>query len=105
MDESNTNQNLKKLAKQCVSVVDTATLKDGEIELWINAAIEDMKRQDIDANNKLDSSLLQASIMMFVKANFGNTDIKEKELAKRTYNSLCDSLSLSTDYKVVDNNV
>lgn len=95
---------LKKIAKQCLSIVETATLKDEEIVMWINAAISDLIRQDIDVENNLSDGLIQSAIVMFVKSNFGNTDIKEKELAQKSYNLLCQNLSLSKDYKVVDNN-
>lgn len=93
---------LKKLAKQCTSVISTSTLKDGEYELWINAGINDLLRQGIDAENKIDDSLIQGAIIMFVKSNFGNTDLKEKELAQKTYSLLCNNLSLSSEYKVVN---
>ena len=96
------NEELMTLAKQSVSIVETATIKDDEIEMWINAGKEDLKRQGI--NSELNKSLVKSAIVMFVKANFGNADIKEKELAQRTYNLLCNNLGLSSDYKVVDNN-
>ena len=96
------NEELMTLAKQSVSIVETATIKDDEIEMWINAGKEDLKRQGI--NSELNNSLVKSAIVMFVKANFGNVDIKEKELAQRTYNLLCNNLGLSSDYKVVDNN-
>ena len=80
--------------------VETATAKDEEIKMWINAGIADLKRQDIDTEK--DDSLIDSAIVMFVKSNFGNVDIKEKELAQRTYNLLCANLGLSTDYKVAD---
>jgi len=91
---------LLKLAKQSLSIVETATAKDEEIKMWINAGIADLKRQDIDTEK--DDSLIDSAIVMFVKSNFGNVDIKEKELAQRTYNLLCANLGLSTDYKVAD---
>ena len=91
---------LLKLAKQSLSIVETATAKDEEIKMWINAGIADLERQGI--NIKKDNSLIDSAIVMFVKANFGNVDIKEKELAQRTYNLLCANLGLSTDYKVAD---
>lgn len=97
------NKELKKLAKQCLSIVDTSTLKDREIELWLKAAIQDLKRQGIDVINKSNNSLVQGAIIMFVKANFGMVDIKEKELAQRTYSFLCNNLSLSSEFKEVDN--
>lgn len=91
---------LLKLAKQSLSIVETATAKDEEIKMWINAGIADLKRQDIDTEK--NDSLIDSAIVMFVKSNFGNVDIKEKELAQRTYNLLCANLGLSTEYKVAD---
>lgn len=93
---------LLKLVKQCLSIVETATLKDEEIKMWIQAGIADLIRQGIVASVGTTDSLIQSAIVMFVKANFGNVDIKEKELAQRTYSLLCANLSLSEDYKVVD---
>ena len=37
---------------------------------------------------------------MYVKANFGMCDIKEKELAQERYIQICNNLSLSSDYKI-----
>lgn len=90
------------LTKQSLSIIDTSTIKDDEIEMWINAGKEDLKRQNI--NSELDNPLIKSAIVMFVKANFGNVDIKEKELSQRTYNLLCHNLGLSSDYKVVNSN-
>lgn len=95
-------EELLKTAKQCLSIVETATLKDEEIKMLINAGMEDLKRQGIKVDTTND--LVKSSIIMFVKANFGNVDIKEKELAQRTYSFLCNNLSLSSEYKVVDSN-
>lgn len=97
-------EELLQLAKQCLSIVESATLKDDEIQMLINAGIEDLKRQGINASVNTQNDLVKSSIVMFVKANFGNVDIKEKELAQRTYSLLCNNLSLSYDFKVVDNN-
>lgn len=93
-------KDLLKKAKQCVSIVQTATLKDEEIKMLINAGIEDLKRQGINASIDTESDLVKSSIIMFVKANFGNVDIKEKELAQETYSLLCHNLGLSSDYKI-----
>lgn len=93
---------LLKLVKQCLSIVETATLKDKEIEMLIQAGIADLNRQGIIASEKTEDSLIQSAIVMFVKANFGNVDIKEKELAQRTYSLLCANLGLSEDYKESD---
>ena len=95
-------ETLLKLVKQCLSIVETATLKDEEIKMWIQAGIADLTRQGIVASEITEDSLVQSAIVMFVKANFGNVDIKEKELAQRTYSLLCANLGLSEDYKVVE---
>ena len=95
---------LLKLIKQCLSIVETATLKDAELQMWIQAGVADLNRQGIVASVGTTDNLVQSAIVMFVKANFGNVDIKEKELAQRTYSLLCANLGLSEEYKVVDNN-
>ena len=97
-------EKLLTLAKQCLSIVSTATAKDLEIEMLIDAAILDLKRQGIKSCYNEHNSLVESAIIMFVKANFGNTDIKKKELAQRTYSLLCNNLSLSSDYKESDSN-
>lgn len=97
-------EELLKIVKQCLSIVETATLKDEEIKMLIQAGIADLNRQGIVANIDTTDNLVKATIVMFVKSNFGNVDIKEKELAQRTYSLLCSNLSLSEKYKEVDNN-
>ncbi len=94
---------LLSLAKQCLSIVSTATLKDEEIKMLIQAGITDLQRQGIKASEDTVDSLVKSAIMMFVKANFGNVDIKEKELAQRTYSLLCANLGLSQDYLEEEN--
>ena len=91
-------EELLKLVKQCLSIVETSTLKDKEIEMLINAGIADLNRQAIVASVDTTDSLIQSAIVMFVKANFGNVDIKEKELAQRTYSFLCANLGASQEY-------
>lgn len=99
-------ENLLKLSKQCLSIIETATLKDEEIKMLIQAGIADLIRQGINASEDTEDSLVKSAIVMFVKSNFGNVDIKEKELAQRTYSLLCNNLSLSEKYKIkeVDSN-
>lgn len=96
--------NLLKIVKQSLSIVETATFKDKEIRMLIQAGILDLIRQGINASENTEDSLIQSSIVMFVKGNFGNVDIKEKELAQKTYSLLCNNLSLSEKYKAVDKN-
>lgn len=97
-------ENLLVLTKQCLSIIATTTAKDNELTMLINAGVEDLKRQGIDAKVTTENELVKSAIVMFVKANFGNVDIKEKELAQKTYSLLCNNLGLSSDYKESDNN-
>lgn len=97
-------EELLKIAKQCLSIIDTSTLKDEEIKMLIEAGIADLNRQGIKADENTKDSLVKSAIVMFVKTNFGMVDIKEKELAQKTYSLLCNNLGLSSEYKVVDNN-
>lgn len=101
---SNTSE-FKSLVKQCLSIVSTATAKDDEIVMWINAGISDMIRQGIDVSGNITDGLVQGAIVMFVKSNFGFVEIKEKEQAQKTYIQIVGQLSLSEKYKleVVEN--
>ena len=95
---------LLKTAKQCLSIVETAKMKDKEITMLINAGIADLNRQGIVADEDTENDLVKSAIIMFVKANFGNVDIKEKELAQKTYSLLCSNLGLRSEYKESDSN-
>lgn len=83
---------IKALVKECLSIIPTATAKDGEMELWINTAISDMERIGIVVD--LSSSMQKAAIIQYVKGNFGMTDTNEKELCMKSYNLLITSLQL-----------
>lgn len=101
---SNTSE-FKALAKQCLSISNSSTLKDEEIVMWIDAAVSDMIRQNINVSDNLSDGLIQGAIVMFVKGTFGMVDIKEKELSMKNYLRLCNNLSLSSKYKLeVDSN-
>lgn len=94
--------NLMKLCKQALSVNESSTIKDEEIKLIIEAAKSDLQRQGI--NVLKNDALIKEAIVMYVKANFGNTEIKEKELSASRYNLLCNNLSLSQSYREVKSN-
>lgn len=91
---------MKPLVKQCLSIIDTASSKDDEIVMWIDAGVSDMVRQGIDVAKNLTDGLIQGAIVMYVKGNFGFVDEKEKVLAQKTYNQICNNLSLSSKYKL-----
>ena len=90
------------LCKQCLSINSSSTIKDDEINLTIEAAKNDLIRQGI--NVLKNDALIKEAIVMYVKANFGNVEIKEKELSANRYNLLCNNLSLSQSYKEVNSN-
>lgn len=95
---------LMMLVKQSLSIVSTATLKDEEIKMWIQAGIKDLQRQGIKASEDTEDELVKSAIVMFVKSNFGNVDIKEKQLAQETYSRLCVNIGASNDYLEVPKN-
>ena len=103
--------NLLKQAKQFLSIVETSTLKDEEIKLLIRSAILELERSGIaikynySTDEEQFDSLITTAIMFYVKSTFGNVDIKEKEYALRTFNTLEQSLSLSDGYRKKSDNL
>lgn len=89
-------EKLLKLVKLSLSISEESTIKDDEIRLNIKSAIKDIERQGIRVDT--ENPLIVSAVIMFVKSNFGNIDIKQKEYSLKAYNSLCCNLSLSTDY-------
>ncbi len=90
--------NLLPLVKECLSIISTATAKDNEIDMLIESAINDMNRVGIDTQTNISNELVRCAIIMYVKAHFGNTDIKEKELCMKSYSFLVSSLASSEEY-------
>lgn len=89
-------EELESLVKESLSIVGTSTIKNNEIRLWINAAIEDLSRAGVTAATvSTDNWLIKGAIVMFCKANFGMCSLEEKKLAQSTYSLLCNNLSLS----------
>lgn len=94
-------EKLLKLVKLSLSISEESIIKDDEIKLNIKSAIKDIERQGIRVDT--ENPLIISAIVMYVKGNFGNTDIKQKEYSLKAYNSLCCNLSLSIDYKENNN--
>lgn len=84
--------------KLSLSIASSSTIKDEEINMWIESAKLDLKRQAIDVDNLINNELVIGAIIMYVKGHFGMCDIKEKEQALQTYNDICHNLPLSTEY-------
>ena len=89
---------LLKTAKECLSIIQASTAKDNEINMLIRSAIKDMERLNIDVNNHLDDDLIISAIMMYVKAYFGNTNVKEKELCQKSYSLFLSSIANTNEY-------
>ena len=97
---------LLKLAKECLSIVETSTLKDKEIYMLIQSAITDLERVDIDVSNNLTNNLMKNTIMIYVKAHFGDTDINKRTEYLKRYKMNLRELQFSEEYqkKEVDSN-
>lgn len=88
---------LKSLAKQTLGIVETATAKDGELEMLIQASIDDLTRGGVNVDT--DSALVQRAILTYVKANFGISNPTDKEKFMQSYQLCLAELSLSEGYK------
>lgn len=90
--------NLLSVAKEVLSIIPTATAKDTEINMLINSAKKDMERLNIDVENNISDELIISAIMMFVKAHFGNTNTKEKELCQKSYSLFLSNIASTQEY-------
>jgi len=73
---------------------------DEEIQDLINAAKSDLSIAGVDIINE-DDPLIRRAIITYCKANFGY-DNPEAERFQQSYDMLKQHLSLSYDYRVVD---
>lgn len=87
-----------KLAKECVGIVETSTLKDKELYMLIESAIEDLERVDVDVQNNTDSNLIKDTVMLYVKAHFGDTDINKRKEYLKWYKTKMRELMNSQKY-------
>ena len=100
-------QKLLKLAKECLSIVDSSTLKDKEITMLIQSAISDLERLEIDVKGHIEDNLLKNTIMIYVKAHFGDGDINKRTEYLKRYKANLRELQFSEEYRVkeeVDSN-
>ena len=106
IDELIAQNDLLNLAKECLSIVETSTLKDKEINMLIESAIIDLKRVDIDVENHLNDNLIKNTVMIYVKAHFGDTEINKKTEYLKRYKMNLRELQFSEQYqeKEVDSN-
>ena len=90
--------NLLSKAKEILSIVPTSTAKDNEIQMLINSAIKDMNRLKINVTGNMTDDLIVSAIMMYVKAYFGNTNVKEKELCQKSYSLFLSNIANTEEY-------
>ena len=95
-----------KLAKECLSIVESSTLKDKEIYMLIESAVTDLERVNIDVQNNTNDNLIKNTVMIYVKAHFGDTDINKRNEYLKRYKMNLRELQFSTKYqkKEVDSN-
>lgn len=95
-----------KLAKECLSIVESSTLKDKEIYMLIESAVTDLERVGIDVTNNLNDNLIKNTVMIYVKAHFGDTDINKRTEYLKRYKMNLRELQFSEEYqkKEVDSN-
>ncbi len=91
---------LLNLTKNCLSIVSTSTAKDDELCMLIGAGVSDLIRNDIDVLNNISDELIQATIVMYVKANFEMLDEATRKRALQMYIMNCKNLSLSNKYLI-----
>ena len=94
---------LLKLVKECLSIVDSSSLKDKELNMLIDSAITDLKRVDIDIDNHLDDNLVKNTIVIYVKAHFGDGDINKRIEYLKRYKANLRELQFSEEYQKKNN--
>lgn len=98
---------LLKLAKECLSIVDSSTMKDKEITMLIESAIRDLERVEVDVKGHIEDNLVKNTIIIYVKAHFGDGDINKRTEYLKRYKTNLRELQFSEEYQKkeeVDNN-
>lgn len=97
---------LLKLAKECLSIVDSSTLKDKEITMLIQSAISDLERLKIDVEGHIEDNLVKNTIIIYIKAHFGDGDMDKRIEYLKRYKANLRELQFSEEYqmKEVDSN-
>lgn len=98
---------LLKLVKECLSIVDSSSLKDKEITMLIKSAEKDLERVNIDVEKNIEDNLVQNTIVIYVKAHFGDGDINKRIEYLKRYKANLRELQFSEEYQKkeeVDNN-
>lgn len=86
---------LLKLAKQSLSIVDTSTAKDEEILNSIKSAVQDLSSLGIRV--KENHQQIYNAIVLFVKSQFSTVPVNEKKRALETYRIIAGELAYSNE--------
>ena len=97
MGENETN--LLKLVKECLSIVDSSTLKDKELNMLIEAAKKDLERVGVNVEEHLEDDLMKNTIVIYVKAHYGDGDMNKKIEYLKRYKSNLRELQFSEEYQ------
>ena len=92
-------EELLSLAKETLGIVSSATAKDASLRMLINSAVADINRAGIKIDISETDDLLKNTVMLYVKANFGNSNPDDKAKCMEAYQLHIAKLSLSEDYK------
>lgn len=98
---------LLELVKQSLGIVSTATAKDTELKMLIQAGLDDMARAGVDVPDITElgvtiPALIKRAVVTYVKANFGISNPTDKEKFLHSYQLVLAELSLSENYKEVE---
>lgn len=89
------------LAKECLSIVESSTMKDKEIVMLIESAIQDLEIVGIEVESNIKDqkdNLIINTIMIYVKAHFGDTDVNKREMYLKRYKSNKRALMETDEY-------
>lgn len=93
-------QYILSLAKETLGIRQTETSVDNSLTMIINAGVNDMERAGVNVD--LTNDLCQNALITYVKANYGYSNPIDKEKYLNSYRLFLQELSLSNDYKGVE---
>ncbi len=90
--------NYLNLAKEAVGIVRTSTAVDNTLNTLIGSALEDLSRVDIDVKSHAQDNLLKTTLMLYVKGQYGDTDINKRNEYMKRYTQNLRSMQRSVEY-------
>ena len=90
--------NYLNLAKEAVGIVRTSTAVDNTLKTHTRSALEDLSRVDIDVKSHAQDNLLKTTLMLYVKGQYGDTDINKRNEYMKRYTQNLRSMQRSVEY-------